>query len=245
MGILGSISRYLRTYGRLMYADPRGFAAPLALRRHKKSPRAAYLEMLEPRVLMTTVYGGDVFQYTDAMGNPVTATLNGNVIAELVSAVQAGGISAKNQVAVGGYLMFGDIAGKFTSGPRQGVIIGNGSVPVNNGTQGAPTVAGSHITVPGASYPDPDAQPDPLTGNQVNLQTLSTNLAGQTFTFNLFDVGPDGKPIVSPKDPSSKQQDWTMQVIQLDNSSMAGTVVYTVNSDQPNSLLPMWTAGCL
>ena len=83
MGILGSVSRYLKTYGRLMYADPRGFGMSIPARRKKKSPHAAYLEMLEPRVLMTTVYGGDVFQYTDALGNPVTATLNGNALAAI------------------------------------------------------------------------------------------------------------------------------------------------------------------
>ncbi len=41
MGILASVSRYLRTYGRLMYADPQGFGiTPAASRRKKKSARA-------------------------------------------------------------------------------------------------------------------------------------------------------------------------------------------------------------
>lgn len=245
MGILGSISRYLRTYGRLMYADPQGFARPMlrslrGKRKRKSDAQSAYLDLLEPRVLMTTVYGGDVFRYTDARGNTVTATLNGNVVAELVSAVQAGGISGRNVTAVGGHLIFGDIVGTFTSGPRKGVIVGNGSVPIDNGTQGSPTQGNAHITITGASYPDPDANPA-LPGNQVNLQTLSTDLAGRTFTFNIFDIQPNGSLTLSPADATSKLQDFTMQLIQLDNTTMAGTVVYTIDSDQVGSILPFAT----
>ena len=153
MGILGSVTRYLKTYGRLMYADPRGFGAVVPSRRKKKTPKAAYLEMLEPRVLMTTVYGGETFQYTDALGNTVTTTLNGNVVSELVGAVQAGGTSGKtaNTTTSGGYLIFGDIVGQFTAGPRQTVIVGNGSIPVDNGRQGSTDTP--HITIPGDNYP--------------------------------------------------------------------------------------------
>ena len=232
MGILGSFSRYLRTHGRLLYADPRGFGTTSAFRRRKKSARAAYLEYLEPRVLMTTVYGGEVFQYTDSLGNLVKTTLNGNVVTELVSAVQAGGISPKRLTSHGGYLIFGDIAGRFTSGPRQGVVVGNGSLPVNNGTQGSATASGAHITVPNAAYPAG------LTGaTQVYLQTLATNNLGQTFTFNLFDNDTAGNVMRSPLDAGSQQQQWVMQLIELNNSTMAGSVVYSVNSDSSVSPL--------
>jgi len=51
MGIFGSVSRYLRTYGRLLYADPRGFGRSLPQRRRDKKGgvRSAYLDALEPR----------------------------------------------------------------------------------------------------------------------------------------------------------------------------------------------------
>jgi hypothetical protein len=237
MSILGSVSRYLKTYGRLMYADPEGCGVVRASsRRSRKTARAKYLEMLEPRVLMTTVFGGDVFQYTDALGNAVTVTLNGNVAAELVGAVQAGGLTRTTgnpTETTGGYLLFGDIAGRFSSGSRNGVIVGNGSLPVNNGTQGSPLQGQAHITLPGASYPT-----DTQTTSQVNLQVLATNASGQTYTFNIFDVDSNGSLTISALDTSSKAQIFTMQVIQLNTSTMGGSLAYTVRSDQVGTLFP-------
>ncbi|HEY4330115.1 MAG TPA: hypothetical protein VGN88_10305, partial [Phycisphaerae bacterium] len=237
MGIFSSVSRYLKTCGRLLYADSLGMAAPSSsasgLARDRKgqaTPHDKYLEMLEPRVMMTTVFGGESFQYTDALGNTVTATLNGNVVAELVSAVQVGGDRGRKNgpAATGGYLMFGDIAGKFTSGPRKNVVIGNGSIPINNGSQGNP---GAMVTVAGLAYPSAQNP-----GQRINLTTVASDAQGDLFSFNLFNQSQTGGTMLSAND--STETLWTMQVIEFPNGSSAGTPVLTVTSDDAASLLP-------
>ena len=57
----------------------------------------------------------------DARNQNATAQFNGNVVAELVSAIQT----------ADGSLIFGDIEGVINTGPRAGVVIGNGSLPVS------------------------------------------------------------------------------------------------------------------
>jgi hypothetical protein len=52
------------------------------------------IEFLEPRQLLTTVHGGDVFQYQDPAGNIDRVVLKGNITAELIGAT----VGANNQV---------------------------------------------------------------------------------------------------------------------------------------------------
>ncbi|HVT80544.1 MAG TPA: hypothetical protein VHM90_07800, partial [Phycisphaerae bacterium] len=174
---------------------------------------------MEPRVLMTTVYGGETFVYTDALGNTVTATLNGNVVAELVGAQQYGGGTVQ-RVTTGGYLVFGDIAGRFTAGPRSGLVIGNGSLPVTLGTQSSATTQ-----IPGLNY----------TSNQIHLQALASNAAGNTYGFNAFDTDATGTVVKTTSTPN--QTIWTFQVVGLSNTSGASTVLVTIPSNNTNPAL--------
>ena len=137
MSIFGSVARYLKSSGRLLYVGERGGSPMRAMRkRDHESARTKYLECLEPRVLMTTVFGGESFRYTDAQGRTVTATLSGNVAAELVSAVQAGGQPPSQRHSVGWVSDIRRYRGDIHVGSRAaGIIVGNGSVPVTNSNQ--------------------------------------------------------------------------------------------------------------
>ena len=167
---------------------------------------------MEPKILLTTLFGGESFVYTDARGNTITAQLNGNVVAELVAAVQDG---------VDGSLIFGDIAGQITTGPRAGTIVGNGSLPVS----GATTPRGGQFTAvaspPALSNPNFPLPANPLKGQQVNLQAVASNAAGQTFVFNTFDVSANGGGKFGNTSPNFG---WTIQLYTLNNATGASTL---------------------
>ena len=225
MGIFGSVGRYLRTRGRLLYTEALAFnARPVGRRkRGELSARAKYIEYMEPRLLMTTLYGGETFQYAGSNTN-VTVTLTGNNAAELVAAVQTGGLagnSPPNAPAdtgnpdLEGNLLFGDIAGTITSGPRNGTIIGNGALPTTTGS-----TTSSRVQIAGLSYTS--------IGDQINVQGISANAAGNMYAFNLFDVDATG---ATQQTNGSTQ--WTLQVLQLTNSTAGFSGATTVLATNP------------
>ncbi len=185
--------------------------------------------------MLTTLYGGESFQYTGANGSTVTATLTGNVVAELIGAVQSGGLAGVSTMTVPstpnagdtqGTLIFGDIEGTIGSGARQGTVIGNGTIPIPSG---ATTSNNTAITVPGLSFNS--------VGKQINLSQIATNAAGETFTFNIYDVNSNGMTI---QENGSTQ--WTLQLLQLNSTTNAAlTPVTTVVTTAPtlSSLVPL------
>src|SRR5947207_2547219 len=81
--------------------------SPSALRAARgKRRQRPFLEAMENRVLLTAIYGGETFTYTDSGGKAITVQLNGNVSAEMIAAIQSSN----------GALAFGNIAGGFGTG---------------------------------------------------------------------------------------------------------------------------------
>lgn len=79
-------------------------------------------EGLEPRLLLTTLVGGDVFEYMDASGGIVRVALNGDLIVELIAA----DIDDQNQP------LLGDMPGEIT-----GSALGRAGTEILGGIGGA------------------------------------------------------------------------------------------------------------
>ncbi len=207
MSILGSILRRFQAHNIPLYGGGPGVAVGRMSRaRGKKGGwlRQRYMEAMEPKILLTTLFGGESFVYTDGRGNTITAQLNGNVVAELVAAVQDG---------VNGSLIFGDIGGQITTGPRKGTIVGNGSLPVTGATNPQGGQFSSAASPPGLTNPNVPQPFNGQRGQQVNLQGVASNSAGQTFAFNSYNVSTTGVVATSPN------FGWTIQLFTLSNTT--------------------------
>lgn len=130
----------------------------------------AVFEPLEDRKLLTTLVGGDVFEFTDARGQTVRVSVGGNTVLELIGAAD-----------LGGTLVLGDMPGQFTSSDvgRTGYrflldgVQRIGDTPIND-----PISPGGS-----GSLGVPDAQ------NLINIEALASRADGTTYGFTLVKDG--------------------------------------------------------
>lgn len=78
------------------------------------------LETLEPRVLLTTLFGGDVFEYEDPEGNTIRVALEADLPSDLIVELIGSEVDAE------GTLRLGDLPGRIIAGPNAGTNIGGG-----------------------------------------------------------------------------------------------------------------------
>lgn len=132
-----------------------------------------FFESLEQRLLLTTLVGGEAFEYTDMGGNIVRVNLGGDIIAEFVGAV----------VDADGNIRVGDLPGYITSSS-----IGRGGISTG-GLDGLALIGGISITDP-AFAPGTIAFVD-AGSDQIDLRALASMDAlanGATYAFNIADV---------------------------------------------------------
>ncbi|WP_236254481.1 hypothetical protein [Mucisphaera calidilacus] len=150
------------------------------------------LEALEPRVLLTTLFGGDTFVYTDANDNNVEVQIEGDVIVELIAAQYNPAIDGFEignlpglLLADGGGLnspIIGRTSSSITVFNDDGAAVNNVYGAINgglNGTIGSTfwTDISSFIipdTITGVTVPEDDA---------LEYQSIATNAAGDTYGF--------------------------------------------------------------
>lgn len=160
------------------------FSKRLQARKASVKRRRLELESLEPRVLLTTLVGGDIFEYIDASGTTIRIATTGDLIAEIIAA----DIDDQNQIILGdmpGIFLASDIGrtGTEVLGGRGG---GDGVEPV--------TLSGSALT----PVTDPDFGPlsigVPLAGTDnisfAALASRSPQDGGGTYGFN-FGTAPN------------------------------------------------------
>ncbi|MCL2639998.1 MAG: hypothetical protein FWD53_04055, partial [Phycisphaerales bacterium] len=186
MNILQRLWNSVKEYGYPMaYGSEAGGGQLVSRRRQragvKRSGRQAMLEAMEQRVLLTTIYGGEIFNYIGSSGKPITVTLYGNggaasqsnVAAEMVAAIQA----------TNGAITIGNIAGAFYMG-GDWFRIGNACVPQYwGGMVGSPNrqVGTSH----GVGLENP-------------LMGVCSDAAGNTYGFRFYNTVP--APGATPPD---------------------------------------------
>ncbi len=207
VSIFSKLWRYVHTYGYPISTSPIvPAAAKSSNKRARGDARAVQLEPIEQRLLLTTVFGGERFLYTDATGDTIMAQLNGGALAaELIAAVQTGD----------GSLLFGDIEGTILAVPgatpatvRPGAVIGNGSAPVSVGLFGNQATQGLAPVLPA--------------GPQNNLGGVASNANGQTFAMNMYNVDGTGKKMAAD---AFGNVEWTVKLLSLDNARGTGTEI--------------------
>ncbi|RKY26825.1 MAG: hypothetical protein DRP83_03515, partial [Planctomycetota bacterium] len=124
-------------------------------------------EGLEPRLLLTTLVGGDVFEYQDANEQIIRISLGGDVIAEFIGADIDTSSSASAQE-----LVIGDLPGTFVSSD-----IGRTGADILGGIGGA-----DGVELIGAT---PITEPVGFSADGININAIasrdSATGAGQTF----------------------------------------------------------------
>jgi len=131
------------------------------------------LENLEPRFLLSTVYGGESFRYFDVNGQLVEITVDGNAIVELIGAEVSGSTA-----------ILGDLPGEITDSDL--------------GREGFNFLAGGGLTVIGDTYvvdndapfqtPEGINAPPTFDGSLVTLESLASRADGRTFSINIPTV---------------------------------------------------------
>lgn len=168
----------------------------------KSDRRKGFLSSIEPlenRLLLTVLGMDDEFEFQQAPGQQVRIQVSGNVLAEFVGAV----VDDTNQIILTdlpGHF-FGSGTGRSGSDVLGGIGGRDGMVPVGSTTITDPQYA------PGTLIYPRDL-------GQCNLGALAANSAGDMFGINV------GTVIVGGTAPPRR----VVQVVQLDNSSGAGTV---------------------
>ena len=161
-----ALQRTLALAGRLAAPAQRIDPAP-------RAPRRALVEKLEPRQLLTTLVGGDTFEFSYTGGLAVRVALTGNIQAELIGAT----LDARNQPQLN------QVPGALTGGPRQGTKLFGGYA-------GADGISPINVAFP----PETESRTN-LTGlgfnrfapsTQINLRALAVNSEGKTYAINSF-----------------------------------------------------------
>jgi hypothetical protein len=140
---------------------------------------------MEPRVLMTTVVGGNVFTYLDPRGDTVHMTVTGNTIAEVLSSVQD----------ENGTVLLGDLVGR---GSNDDVLL-----------QG--TIGRGQIAIPGLADVQTNvrtiasnAHGRTFTFNLFDVDATNTVITngtnGPVFTFQMIELSPDSGNVISTVD---------------------------------------------
>ncbi len=159
------------------------------LRRRQRSRRAdrpsqgrqLQLETLEPRVLLTTLIGGDVFEYIDADGQTVRIATSGDTVAEIIAA----DIDDENNPVLG------DMPGTFL-----GSSIARGGTDVlggRGGLDGVAPIGPTPIDDPIApAFQIPTDGNDATGAGENNIRAIATRDTisgdGQTWGINVGDV---------------------------------------------------------
>ena len=149
----------------------------MAARRGPQSARPARArvmsESLEQRMLLTTLNGGDVFEYVDVSGEIVRIRLEGNIRAEFIGALPGGPFGPTTAVNLPGNLNGGDIFGGL-GGPGGIDIIGPVGGITNNINAIAADNTGRMFALELQEIPVPNPPPGaPATENLVFLVELT------------------------------------------------------------------------
>src|SRR5690606_25383103 len=140
--------------------------------RRKSQPMLHRLETLEQRKLLTTLVGGDTFQFIDVHGQVVRITVNGDAIVELIGAHTDG----QN-------LFLGDLTGGFVSSEvgKEGSRVGPDGVELLTSLSIIDGVD------PNFSIPWQGAGV-----NEINLQALASNSNGDLYAINVLEANVGG-----------------------------------------------------
>ncbi len=207
------------------------------------APAAArlQLEALEPRVLLTTLVGGDVFVYQDTNDNTVEVQLDGDIIVELIAAqyntatgqIELGsmpGVIESNDLIPGrnssNISIFNDdgadVSGNF------GVLNGSLNGGIGSTVQNSTAVIGNDAGVANFASPDPDetdlqalatldvglAQ-TPATATNTILSALTGTtgaLPGRGATFAFISGEVEVPPLTPDADPTTENAVFLVQI---------------------------------
>ena len=142
---------------------------------------APSLESLEPRLMLTTLVGGDVFEYVDASDQYIRVALDGDIIVEFI----LGYVDDTNS------LLLGDVPGvitESTTGRENTAILGG-----LGGADGVELIRPTPITDTLFSYGSVLYDADGV--DEITLQALASmdDLGnGASYAFNVFDADIDG-----------------------------------------------------
>ncbi len=203
--------------GRLRKSESRA-----ARRRAGRAPTAALtLESLEPRVLLTTLHGGESFEYHQAdpsnplgLGAQIRVSINGDATVELITA---------DFLTDGtGQIEFGDTPGRilpFDNLAPAGGPLSRSDTDVRGGIGGAD---GLELIGPIAPIFDPSgAVPPPPNAGAINVTAIASQDAvkgGNTYGFNQFTVNVNNTPVPH------------VTLLELDNSSGQGQVASSLHA---------------
>ncbi|MCC7408806.1 MAG: hypothetical protein IT442_12090, partial [Phycisphaeraceae bacterium] len=147
------------------------------------------LESLEPRLLLSTLFGGETFEFQDAQQQRIIVSVGGNVVVEVI-----GGTVSINDNTVILHQMPGDI---WTSS------IGRGGIRLNGGfagQKGSDPVTLDSLNGAPISYSAPGGLGGgggPVFGNNLSVNALASNAEGDTYGFNFYEPsGGLGAPTV-------------------------------------------------
>ncbi len=182
------------------------------------------LENLEPRLMLNSLVGGDVFifqnadgLYADGSEKIIRITTTGNLLVEVIGVT----LDENNQP------LFAPIPGKFLASD-----VGRTGLDVNGGVGGRDGV--EPVTLDNANGAPTDIV-DPLAPADLNrnipapsalntLEALASNAAGDTYAFNVTTIT---ELVEDPDNPGQflDVERALVQLIQLDNATGEGTVV--------------------
>jgi uncharacterized protein (DUF2141 family) len=137
---------------------------------------AAVIESLEDRRLLTTLYGGDVFDYQQASGQQVRIDVQGNTVVEVVGAV----VDDRNNVLL-------------TDVPGHLFTAANGRTGLNllggiSGLRGLELIGPTGTTDPGYGPGNIGAPDGTRTPTELNFGAIASRANGDTFGFNYGEV---------------------------------------------------------
>lgn len=168
------------------------------------------LEALEPRVMLTTLVGGDTFHYQDPNGQIVQIAIRGDAVVEAIGAE----VTGDNEV------LLGDLPGAFVSSS-----IGREGTEVLGGIGGGwpITVVGpTNITAPGgAANPDENGTANAGT-DVVAIQAVAAQPDGDTYGFNVLTYTDD--------DNATHK---LVQLLKFNTATGAATVIADLQDELP------------
>ncbi|MCE9589128.1 MAG: hypothetical protein K8S99_01230 [Planctomycetes bacterium] len=143
--------------------------------------RPVDFQPLEPRTLLTTIFGGETFWYLDADQHTIQITVSGDAVVELI----AGDVDTSTGGGAGS-LIIGDIPGLITSSP----FPGRTNAKLFGGLGGADGIRVLGTTPISDPEFAPGSIPRPNGGSaQINLDSLATStVSGQSYSLNVADL---------------------------------------------------------
>ncbi|MCC7204368.1 MAG: hypothetical protein IT441_04765 [Phycisphaeraceae bacterium] len=144
------------------------------------------LESLEPRLLLSTVYGGETFEFQDAQQQRIVVSVSGNVVVEIIGATVSNNDNS---------LILHQMPGSILTSPvgRAGTRLNGGF----GGSKGSDPVTFDSINGAPIEYfvpPTPGGGGGDLGGDVLAVNALASNADGDTYGFNYFE-SPSGVPL--------------------------------------------------